>query len=108
MSNNNFSPAWGSTTNVTNATSATSAVVLPKGCNAVMLTNASTSRVHVMLTGYENESSPPAGTAPTTSTGVPILANQQIIIRVGPGLAVLRTIASAVNGNTFITPGNLS
>lgn len=102
-----FSPAWGSTTSVVNATSATAAVVIPKDRDGVVLTNTSaTARVHVMLTNYESEASVPTGTAPTTSTGLPILPGQQIRIHVGPGLKVLRTIATAADGNIIITPGS--
>jgi hypothetical protein len=102
-----FSPAWGSTTSVSNATSATAAVALPKNCNAVMLTNTSaTARTHVALTQYFSEGDTvPTGTAPTTSDGVPVLPNQQVIVYVGPGNAVLRTIATAADGNIIITPG---
>lgn len=102
-----FSPAWGSTTSASNATSATVAVVLPKDCDTVLLTNTSgTARTHVYVTGYLDESSAPTGTAPTTSTGVAILPNSQRVIYVGPGLKVIRTIATAADGNIIITPGH--
>jgi len=105
---NVFTPAWGSTTSVSNATSATAAIVLPKNCDAVILTNtSSTARAHVMLTTFANESSPPTGTAPTTTNGLPILPNQQIAIYVGPGLQVLRTIATAADGAIVITPASV-
>lgn len=103
-----FTPAWGSTTSVSNATSATAAVVLPKSCDAVILTNTSTTaRTHVMLTSFGSESSPPTGTAPTTSNGLPILPGQQIAIYVGPGLQLLRTIATAADGVILITPATV-
>ena len=102
-----FSPSWGSTTSVANSASATAAVVLPKDRDCVVLTNTSaTARVHVMLTNYDSEASPPTGTAPTTSTGLPVLPGQQIRIYVGPGLKVLRTIATLADGNIIITPGS--
>lgn len=102
-----FQPAWNGTTNVTNATSATAAVVLPKSCEQVVLTNTSaTARVHVIVSTYLDESSPPTGTAPTTSTGLPILPGGQIRVTVGSGLKVIRTIATAADGNLFITPGD--
>lgn len=102
-----FSPSWGSTTEVTNAISATAAVVLPKDRDCVVLTNtSSTARVHVYVTPYLDESTVPTGTAPTTSTGLPILPGQQIRIYVGPGLKVIRTIATAADGFLFITPGS--
>lgn len=107
MSEKPFNPAWGGTTAVTNATSATAAVALPKDCQQVLLTNTSTTaRVHVLVTTYQDESSPPTGTAPTTSTGLPILPSGQIRVTVGPGLKVIRTIATAADGTILITPGN--
>lgn len=102
-----FSPAWGNTTSVTNATSATAAVVLPKSMDCVVLTNTSlTARVHVIVTTYEDETSVPTGTAPTTSTGLPILPSQQIRVYVGPNCKLIRTIATAADGNIIITPGS--
>lgn len=107
MSDKPFAPAWGSTTAVTNAIGATAAVALPKECQQVVLTNTSaTARVHVMVTTYLNESSPPTGTAPTTSTGFPVLPSGQIRLTVGPGFKVIRTIATAADGSILITPGN--
>jgi hypothetical protein len=102
-----FAPDWGSTTSVTNAIAATAAVVLPKNSQAVVLTNtSSTARVHVMVTTYFDESTVPTGTAPTTSTGLPILPNSQIRVTVGPGNKVIRTIATAADGVILITPGD--
>jgi hypothetical protein len=109
MSNAVFSPAFGSTISVSNSASATAAVALPKNCNAVILTNTSaTARTHVILTQYGNEGDAlPTGTAPTTSTGLPILPNQQVAVYVGVGPSVIRTIATAADGNIIITPANL-
>lgn len=102
-----FAPAWGSTVSVTNATSATAAVVLPKSCDQVMLTNtSSTARVHVMVTLYLDEGAVPTGEAPTTGTGLPVQPGAQIRVTVGPGCKVIRTIATAADGNIIITPGN--
>lgn len=102
-----FSPAWGNTTTVTNATSATAAVILPKTMDCVVLTNTSlTARVHVIVTVYQDETSPPTGDAPTTSTGLPILPNQQIRVYVGPRCKLIRTIATAADGSIIITPGS--
>jgi len=107
MSNRPFAPAWGSTTIVTNAVAATAAVVLPKECQQVLLTNTSTTaRVHVMVTPYLDEATVPTGTAPTTSTGLAILPSGQIRVTVGPGLKVIRTIATAADGTIQILPGN--
>jgi len=101
-----FAPSFADTVVVTNATSATAAVDLPAGCEEIALTNTSaTARVHVLATPYFGVVVP-AGTAPTTSTGMPILPGQQIRIRVGAGRKVIRTIATAADGSIIITPGN--
>lgn len=102
-----FAPAWGLTTSVNNAAAATAAVELPKSCEQVVLTNTSlTARTHVMVTTYLDEAGVPTGTAPTTSTGLPILPGGQIRITVGAGCKVIRTIATAADGAIVITPGN--
>lgn len=101
-----FSPAWGRTTSVTNAVAATAAVVLPKTSDEVALSNTSpTAIVYVMITPYLDEATVPTGTAPTPTTGFPILPSAQVRLHVGPGLKVIRTIASAVSGEIIITPG---
>jgi hypothetical protein len=101
-----FAPGWGSTSTVTNATSATAAINLPPNAQEVLLTNTSaTARVHVFVTTYEG-ATVPAGVAPTTSTGLPILPGQQIRVRVGSYNKVIRTIATAADGEIIITPGN--
>lgn len=101
-----FNPAWGRTSSVANATSATAAIDLPDSCQEVLLTNTSTTaRVHVYVTPYTGVTVP-TGTAPSTTTGLPILPDQQIRVRVGPGSKVIRTIATAADGTILITPGN--
>lgn len=101
-----FVPGWGSATSVTNATSATPAVDLPTTCREVVLTNTSTTaRVHVAVTNYQS-ATVPAGDAPTTSTGFPVLPGQQVRIGVGVGQKVIRTIATAADGTIQINPGN--
>lgn len=102
-----FAPAWGNTTVVSNATSATAAVALPSSCEQLVLTNTSlTARTHVRVTTYDQADGAPTGDAPTTSTGLPILPNSQVRITVGPGAKVIRTIATAADGEIIITPGN--
>lgn len=101
-----FAPAWGNTTSVDNATSATAAVVLPKSCEQIVLTNTSaTSRAHVTVTTYQ-EPDVPTGDAPTTTSGLPILPGTQIRVTVGPGPKVIRTIATEADGAIILTPGN--
>lgn len=47
----------------------------------------------------------PTGTAPTTSTGVPVLPNSRIIVQLPVGAKVVRTIATAADGAILINPG---
>lgn len=101
-----FAPAWGSTSVVANAVAATAAVNIPSSCEQVCLTNTSaTATTFVVVTPYFG-ATPPTGTAPTLTQGFPIPPGRQVIITVGPGPAVIRTIASAADGNIIITPGN--
>lgn len=100
-----FTPSWVSTVAVTNAATATAAVEPPDNARSVLITNTSaTARVHLMLTYYPDGIAG-AGTAPTTSNGVPVLPGQQIRVGLPAGKKVLRTIATAADGSTFLTFG---
>jgi hypothetical protein len=100
-----FDPAWQETISVSNSASATVAVSLPTYASSILLTNtSSTARVHVAVTGYPDGIAG-AGTAPTTSTGLPILPGGQIRVAVPRGTKVIRTIATAADGLILITPG---
>lgn len=102
-----FAPVWGKTITVANAATATAAVSLPSDCDQIVLTNTSaTARTFVRVTPHLNEGSPPAGDAPTVTADFPINPGAQIRLTVGPGPKVIRTIASAADGNIIITPGN--
>ena len=101
-----FSPSWGQTQAITNAITASTAIVLPSTTDELFLTNTSaTATVNVMVTDFDNEASPVAGTAPTTTTGLPIPPAGQVRVHVGPGFHVLRAIASAADGVLLVTPG---
>jgi hypothetical protein len=55
------------------------------------------------------DSTPPvdgAENAPTVTLGMPVPPGQLIRIRVGAGGKIIRTIASAADGNIWIIPGN--
>lgn len=102
-----FAPAEGKTTTVANATSATAAVEIPASCDTVVLTNSSlTAITFVRVTSYGSDSDTATGVAPTATTDFPILPASQIRRYVGPGRKVIRTIASAADGNIYITPGS--
>lgn len=102
-----FTPAWGSSTVVSNATSATAAVALPKSCEQVVLTNTSATAItYVLVTNYYTDGTTPTGDTPTATNGFPILPSSQIRLTVGFGNKLIRTIASAADGNIIISPGN--
>ncbi len=102
-----FTPSFGSITSVSNAISATAAVSLPRAANGICLTNTSTTATtYVYVTSFDSVTTP-AGTAPTATTGFPVLPGGQIILRVGSGGKVIRTIASAADGAIIIVPGSV-
>lgn len=107
MSYKPFAPAWGATTSVTNATSATAAIVIPKSCEQVVLTNTSTTAIsYVLVTVYQDQATVPTGDVPTATNSLPVLPGAQVRVTVGPGYKVIRTIASAADGAIIINPGN--
>lgn len=103
-----FSPVEGKTTTVANSASATAAVSIPRDCDTVVLTNSSTTATtFVRVTYYDNASDTMTGDAPTATADLPILPSQQIRRYVQAGrFKVIRTIASAADGNIYITPGS--
>ncbi len=101
-----FNPGWGAQTVVANSVTATAAVDLPPSCREIAVTNTSASATtFVYVTPYEGVTVP-TGVAPTTTNAFPILPSQQVRIGVGMGRKVIRTIASAADGNTIISPGS--
>jgi hypothetical protein len=104
-----FQPKRGGTTTVANSATATAQVVLPPDCDTVQLTNSSATAISfVRVTSYLDEGSPPAdaaANAPTATADIPILPASMIRVGVGEGYKIIRTIASAADGNIYITPG---
>lgn len=105
MTERPFAPAWGKASVVANATSATAAVVLPESCEQVALYNTSSAALTIVyVTQYSGAA--PTGIAPTATSGMPVPPGQMIRLTVGAGKKVIRTIASAADGNIWIVPGN--
>lgn len=102
-----FVPNEGGTTTVANAAAATAAVTLPYSCDAVLLTNSSATAItFVRVTYYGMAGDTMTGDAPSVTTDFPILPSQQVVRYVQKGKhKVIRTIASAADGNIYITPG---
>jgi hypothetical protein len=101
-----FAPGWNGTLAISNATSATAAALLPDGASEIALTNTSeTADVFIVVTPFDG-ATVPTGTAPTLTSGFPVLARTQVRIRVGKGRKVIRAIASAADGALIVNPGN--
>lgn len=91
---------------IANAVASAAAVPLAQTWEVLVLTNtSSTATAYVRITDQPNASVAVTGVAPTATTDLPILPLNQIRIYVGVGLAVIRAIASAADGNLIVTPG---
>lgn len=104
-----FNPAWGGATVVANSATATAGVVLPPTCQEIALYNTSATALTVVYVTPYQDVLPPAdaaGNAPTLTRGFPVPPGQLVRLRVGPGNKIIRTIASAADGNIWIAPGN--
>lgn len=104
-----FIPVEGRTSVVANAAAATAAIELPYDSDAVVLANTSTTATtFVRVTYYLAASEIGAGDAPTVSADFPVLPSTQVVRAVQNGKhKVIRTIASAADGNIIITPGHI-
>ncbi len=104
-----FIPAEGRTSVVANSATATAAIEIPFDSDAVLLSNTSTTATaFVRVTYYLAASEVGAGTAPTVTTDYPILPTRQMVHGLQNGKhKVIRTIASAADGNIIITPGHI-
>jgi hypothetical protein len=103
-----FTPAWNAVP-IANSATATAQVALPSSCFEVALYNSSATALTVVrVTSYEGAVPPVDGTenAPTMSLGFPVPPGQLIRLRVGAGNKIIRTIASAADGNIWVIPGN--
>lgn len=104
-----FIPAEGKTTTVANSATATAAVEIPFDCDAIVLANSSATAItFVRVTYYASATDTMTGNAPTATVDFPILPASQIVRGVQSGKhKVIRTIASAADGNIYITPGHM-
>lgn len=101
-----FQPVGGQSVTVVNAVAATTAVALAQSWDTIVLTNTSSTAISYVRVTQQQDSTAITGDAPTTTADMPILPLSQIRIFVGIGLKVIRTIASAADGNIIITPGS--
>lgn len=75
-------------------------------CASIALYNSSATAIaFYRITPYPTNT-PVAGIAPTVTTDMPVGPGHRIIIYTGTGFKRIRTIASAADGNLYVTPGN--
>lgn len=114
MSHMLFAVAEGGTITVTNSASATATRALPYDCDGIALSNSSSTATAFIRVTYYNSAVEAAaavsgntGTAPTVTADFPILPGAQLVRYVQKGKhKVFRTIASAADGNLYVTPGS--
>lgn len=99
-----FQPIPGGTVVIANATSAAAATVFSAGSEYVFYNSSATATAFIRMTSTP-VSGDAAGTA-TTTTDMPIPPGAQIRLSFGVGRKSLSAIASAADGNLYVTPGH--
>lgn len=108
-----FQAIAGASVRIPNDVTASSIMILPKNSTSVVLTNGSTTATaYYRVTLYDNESSVPIASdpvdLPSATTDMPVLPSSQIRVYTAPvgQCKILRTIASAADSYTTVTPGD--
>lgn len=99
-----FQPKPGGTLLVANAIAASAATSLDQSADQVVLTNTSATAIAF----WRCDIVPDASVTPaavTVATGFPVAPATQVRLTVGEGLKKFTVIASAADGNLYITPG---
>lgn len=100
-----FQPRPAGTIVIANATSATAAQPLDEGCQQVVLYNSSATAItFVVITKLQQAGDTPI--VPTTSNGFPVPPGNILRITCDYGRKSIRTIASAADGNLYVSVGN--
>lgn len=108
-----FQPKTGATFFVANAVAASAPALLDETCGQVVLYNSSATALaffrcqalSLPTDAGSNAVAPTAGGAPAVGD-IPVPPNQRVRITVGYGFKKFSVIASAADGNLYITPGN--
>lgn len=75
-------------------------------CASVLLYNSSATAIAFYRITTNPTNAAYAGIAPTATTDMPLPPGQRCVIYTGTGFKRIRTIASAADGNVYVTPGN--
>jgi hypothetical protein len=104
-----LAPQWGGTIVIANAVASAAGVALPPNADKIALANSSGSAIAFFrVTTYLNTADVGSGTAASATADMPVVPGQQIQVFVGNGLKTIRAIASAADGNLYVTPGSSS
>lgn len=102
-----FTPQWGGTLVIANAAASAAGVALPTNADMIAIANSSaTATAFFRVTQYLDADDVGSGTAATVTADMPVLPSREIRVYVGKGLKSIRAIASAADGNLYVTPGN--
>lgn len=99
-----FQPKGKATLTIANAVAATSPAALPDELNQVVLYNSSATAIAFVCITNQTVTSDPAANAALTD--FPIPPTGQIRITCGYGPKKISVIASAADGNLYVTPGH--
>lgn len=100
-----FCPKPGGTFVVANATSATADVAIDPDADQVVLYNSSATAIAFFRITTFPSNALGTGAAPTVTADMPVPPGAQIRITCGRGYKEIRCIASAADGNLYVTPG---
>ena len=99
-----FQPKSGGTVVIANAVAASTPALLDEGCDQVALYNSSATATAFWRCQAITQTGDTMANASAT-TDMPIPPDAQVRITVGMGLKKFSVIASAADGNLYITPG---
>lgn len=103
-----FSPQQGGSFVIANAVASAAGVAVPENASAVSLSNSSaTATAFARVTLFPSAADVGSGAAATATTDLPILPLSTVVVNVGTGWKKIRAIASAADGNLYVTPGRI-
>lgn len=100
-----FNPKPGGTFVIANGTSASADFEIDQGCDQIVLYNSSASAIVFFRVTCYADNTLGSATAPTVTTDMPVPPGVQMRVTVGRTFKEIRTIASAADGNLYVTPG---
>ncbi len=100
-----FNPKAGGTIVIANATSATATQALDRDCPQLSLYNSSATAVAFFRITSFPDNTLGTAVAPTVTTDMPVGPGERVVVTVGRAFNAIRCIASAADGNLYVTQG---